>query len=66
MICQEALDPFGQVRLVLSGEDVAAYGPAVALSGDRVAVAWLETPSQGDDPPTPTSGRLVARVGRIQ
>jgi hypothetical protein len=51
------------IRLPVSGDNVAAHRPAVALSGRRIAVDWLETPSGDDD--AGATGRLVARVGRI-
>jgi hypothetical protein len=53
------------IGLPVSGEDVAAYRPAVTVSGNRVAVAWLETPS-GDDDAARQAGHRVARAGRIE
>jgi hypothetical protein len=50
----------------VSGEDVAAYRPAVTLSGDRVAVAWLQTASDEGDPAPSDTGRRVTRSGRIE
>jgi hypothetical protein len=53
------------IGLPVSGEDVAAYRPAVTVSGNRVAVAWLEAAS-GDDDVAVASRHLVARAGRIE
>jgi hypothetical protein len=56
------------IRIPVSGDDVAAHRPTVSLSGDRVAVAWLETPSRDtDDTASGTdAGRRVTRSGRIE
>jgi hypothetical protein len=53
------------IGLPVSGEDVAAYSPAVTVAGTHVAVAWLERPS-GDDAAARQAGRRVARAGRIE
>jgi hypothetical protein len=53
------------IGLPVSGEDVSAFRPAVTVSGNRVAVAWLQAPSGGDDVAM-ASSHLVARAGRIE
>jgi hypothetical protein len=61
------------VRLPVSGEDVAATRPAVALSGHRVVVAWQESPSvdaetadAAPDEGPPMVARWTARAGAIE
>jgi hypothetical protein len=53
------------IGLPVSGEDVSAFRPAVTVTGNRVAVAWLQAPSGGDDV-VMASSHLVARAGRIE
>jgi len=61
------------VHLPVSGEDVAATRPAVALAGRRVVVAWQESPSAdaetagaAPDEGPPIVARWTARLGRIE
>jgi hypothetical protein len=50
----------------VSGDDVAARRPAMALSGHRVVVAWRESPSGDDEERAADAGRFVGRTGRIE
>jgi hypothetical protein len=60
------------IRVPVSGEDVAAHHPAVAIVGHRLAVTWRETPARDDDTAEAGAdaghvvGRPVGRTGRIE
>ena len=53
---------FEERHIDVSGDDVPARAPRVAVGAGRVAVMWTEGTNDGDAP----GGRVVVRVGRLR